>query len=62
MFFNDSLASDSAGGRDILRGTPVRMPAVPEFESFNKIVTQVSVVRRIVILIFGCAIFDGSGI
>ncbi len=41
MFFSDRLAAEGSSGTEVLVGTPLRMPANPEFKSFSKMIAQV---------------------
>jgi hypothetical protein len=44
VFFSDRLAAEGSAGVEVLDGTPLRMPANPDFKSFTKMIAQV---RRI---------------
>lgn len=41
VFFSDRLAAEGSSGTEVLVGTPLRMPANPDFKSFAKMITQV---------------------
>jgi len=41
VFFSDRLAAEGSSGTEVLVGTPLRMPANPEFKSFSKMIAQV---------------------
>jgi len=40
VFFSDRLASEASNGIEVLTGTPLRMPASPDFKSFMKMISQ----------------------
>jgi hypothetical protein len=41
VFFSDRLAAEGSSGTEVLDGTPLRMPANPDFKSFTKMIAQV---------------------
>jgi dynein heavy chain 2 len=41
MFFNDMLASDDAGGTEVLVGTALRMPKSTDYDAFKKIIENI---------------------
>lgn len=40
LLFTPRLVNDRGSGQEIIAGTPLRMPASPDFHSFRKIITQ----------------------
>lgn len=40
LFFSSQLASDKGIGIEVLPGTPLRMPNVPDYDSFQKVISQ----------------------
>jgi hypothetical protein len=42
VFFSEDIASDRGAGAEILQGTALRMPKVPDYESFRRIIDKVS--------------------
>jgi hypothetical protein len=46
-FFNNRLVSDSGAGAEVLEGTIVRMPSTPDYDSFQRIVRDVSTPFRL---------------
>jgi hypothetical protein len=42
VFFAEDIASDRGAGAEILQGTALRMPKVPDYESFRRIIDKVS--------------------
>jgi hypothetical protein len=41
VFFSEDIASDRGAGAEILQGTALRMPKVPDYESFRRIIDKV---------------------
>ena len=42
MFFVDRLVSDDSGGKEVILGTPLRMPSSPSYEAFRKTINLLS--------------------
>jgi len=40
LFFSSQLASDKGVGIEVLPGTPLRMPNIPDYASFQKVISQ----------------------
>lgn len=45
VFFSDRLAAEGSAGVEVLDGTPLRMPANPDFKSFTKMIAQVHTLK-----------------
>jgi len=42
MFFVDSLVGDDSGGKEVIAGTPLRMPSSPTYDALLKTVALLS--------------------
>lgn len=41
VFFSEDIASEQGAGAEILQGTSLRMPKIPDYESFRRIIDKV---------------------
>jgi hypothetical protein len=41
VFFSEDIASEQGAGSEILQGTSLRMPKIPDYESFRRIIDKV---------------------
>lgn len=58
VFFSEAIASEQGAGSEILQGTSLRMPKIPDYESFRRIIDKVPNSQLILSFILCYAIFS----